>query len=46
MMVTRTEMFCLPGNTSRARAPMMRPTMMALMMVPIMMFSFCEGRPR
>ncbi|SKX90760.1 Uncharacterised protein [Mycobacteroides abscessus subsp. abscessus] len=28
-------MFCWPGMTSRASAPMIRPTMMALMIVPI-----------
>ncbi len=35
-IVMTSEMFCLPGRMRRPRAPMMAPTMMAPMMVPIM----------
>jgi hypothetical protein len=31
-MVSRMEMFCLPGRTSRARAPMTAPMTIAVMM--------------
>jgi hypothetical protein len=38
-MVMMTPMLCLPGMMSRASAPTMAPTTIALMIVPIIFFS-------